>query len=109
MDLMGPLTGQLNATQQAFLTTTLQQVVTVATNLTTNAAQNGLVQKRVDDVQANLVTQQNQLTSMIGNITDADMAKAATDLSNAQLSVQASARVLQALQSDSLINLLPAG
>jgi flagellar hook-associated protein 3 FlgL len=45
---------------------------------------------------------------MIGHITDADMAKAATDLSNAQLSVQASARVLQALQSSSLLNLLPA-
>ena len=57
------------------------------------------MQKQVDDVATNLVTQQNTLTSMIGNITDADMAKAATDLSNAQLSVQASAKVLQALQS----------
>ena len=46
---------------------------------------------------------------MIGDITDADMGKAATDLSNAQLSVQATARVLQALQSSSLLTLLPAG
>jgi flagellar hook-associated protein 3 FlgL len=53
------------------------------------------------------VTQQNTLTGMIGNITDADMAKAATDLSNSQLAVQASARVLQALQSSSLLTLLP--
>lgn len=102
----GPLSGQLTAAQQTFLTNTLQQVIGVATGLTTVTAQNGLVQARLDDVQKTLTTQQNSLTSMIGNITDADMAKAATDLSNAQLSVQASAKVLQSLQQDSLINLL---
>ncbi|MBS0331729.1 MAG: flagellin [Proteobacteria bacterium] len=106
---MGPLSGQLTQAQQDFLTTQMQTWTQVGTGLTTNAAQNGLVQARVDDVQKSLATQQNSLAGMIGDITDADMAKAATDLSNAQLSVQASARVLQALQSDSLINLLPAG
>ena len=40
-------------------------------------------------------------------LTVADMAQAATDLSNAQLSVQATARVLQALQNSSLLTLLP--
>lgn len=104
----GPLNGPLTAAQAAFLTTQMQNWAGIATNITTQAAQNGLVQKQVDDVAANLVTQQNTLTSMIGKITDADMGKAATDLSNAQLSVQASARVLQALQNSSLLNLLPA-
>ena len=102
----GPLNGPLTANQQAFLTGALQNWVNIGTNLTSAAAQNGLVQQQVDTVGKNLVTQQNTLTSMIGNITDADMAKAATDLSNAQLSVQASAKVLQALQSDSLLTLL---
>jgi flagellar hook-associated protein 3 FlgL len=105
----GPLNGKLTAAQEAFLTTQMNNWATVATNVTTQTAQNGLVQKQVDDVAANLVTQQNTLTGMIGNITDADMAKAATDLSSAQLSVQASAKVLQALQGDSLLNLLTAG
>jgi flagellar hook-associated protein 3 FlgL len=104
----GPLTGKLNATQEAFLTSQLTAWAQVGTDLTTQTAQNGLVQKQVDDTSASLVTQSNTLTIMIGHITDADMAKAATDLSNAQLSVQASARVLQALQSSSLLNLLPA-
>jgi flagellar hook-associated protein 3 FlgL len=104
----GPLNGQLTPAQTAFLTTQMTGWATIGSNLTTQAAQNGIVQKQVDDVASNLVTQQNSLTIMIGNITDADMAKAATDLSNAQLSVQASARVLQALQSSSLLNLLPA-
>src|SRR6185437_10101400 len=93
----GPLNGPLTAAQAAFLTTQMTDWAGIATNVTTQAAQNGLVQKQVEDVAANLVTQQNTLTSMIGKITDADMGKAATDLSNAQLSVQASARVLQAL------------
>jgi flagellin-like hook-associated protein FlgL len=43
---------------------------------------------------------------MIGNITDADMAKAATDLSNAKLSVDATAQVLQVMQGSSLLTLL---
>jgi flagellar hook-associated protein 3 FlgL len=103
----GPLSGKLTPAQEAFLTTQLQNWVGVGTNLTTVTAQNGLLQKQVDDVAANLVTQQNTLTSMIGDITDADMAKAATDLSNSQLAVQASARVLQALQNSSLLSLLP--
>jgi len=104
----GPLTGKLNATQEAFLTTQMASWAQIGTDLTTHTAENGLVQKQVDDTKASLITQQNTLTIMIGHITDADMAKAATDLSNAQLSVQASARVLQALQSSSLLNLLPA-
>lgn len=104
----GPLSGQLTQAQQDFLTTQMQTLTGVASGLTTAAAQNGLVQARVSDVQTSLATQQNSLTSMIGNITDADMAKAATDLSNAQISVQASAKVLTALQGDSLLNYLPA-
>ena len=104
----GPLTGQLTAAQTTFLTAQMTNWAGIATNLTTATAQNGLVQKQVDDVASNLADQQTTLTTMIGHITDADMAKAATDLSNAQLSVQASAKVLQALQSDSLLTLLPA-
>jgi len=103
----GPLTGTLNATQQAFLTSAMSSWQGIATNLTGAAAQNGLVQQQVATVNSNLTTQQTTLTGMIGNITDADMAQAATDLSNAQLSLQATAKVLQALQSSSLLTLLP--
>jgi flagellar hook-associated protein 3 FlgL len=103
----GPLNGKLTAAQENFLITQMGAWANIATNITTQTAQNGLIQKQVDDVASNLVTQKNTLTVMIGNITDADMAKAATDLSNAQISVQASARVLQALQGSSLLNLLP--
>lgn len=102
----GPLSGQLTQAQQDFLTTQMQTWTQVGTNLTSVAAQNGLVQARVDDVQKSLGAQQTSLQIMIGGITDADMAKAATDLSNAQLSVQASAKVLTSLQTNSLLNYL---
>lgn len=105
----GPLTGQLTAAQTAFLQGQLSNWAGIATNITTQTAQNGMVQKQVDDVSKTLEGQQVTLTTMIGHITDADIAKAATDLSNAQLSVQASAKVLQALQSSSLLSILPIG
>ena len=103
----GPINGPLTAAQRTFLENQIATWDGVRQSLTTSAAQNGLVQQQVDQVKSNLTTQHNTLTGMIGDITDADMARAATDLSNAQLSVQASARVLQALQSSSLLTLLP--
>jgi flagellar hook-associated protein 3 FlgL len=105
----GPLNGPLTAAQRTFLQGELASWDANRASVTTAAAQNGLVQKQVDQSATNLVTTHDTLTAMIGNITDADMAKAATDLSNAQLSVQATARVLQALQSSSLLTLLPNG
>jgi flagellar hook-associated protein 3 FlgL len=105
----GPLSGPLTAAQRTFLEGQLSVWDGIRTSLTSSAAQNGLVQQQVDQVKSNLTTQQNTLTGMIGDITDADMGKAATDLSNAQLAVQASAKVLVAMQSTSLLNLLPVG
>jgi len=103
----GPISGPLTAAQRTFLQTQLASWDSVRSSLTNAAANNGLVQQQVDQVKTNVTTQQNTLIGMIGDVTDADMAKAATDLSNAQLSVQASARVLSALQDSSLLNLLP--
>jgi flagellar hook-associated protein 3 FlgL len=105
----GPISGPLTAAQRTFLQSQLASWDSVRSSLTTAAATNGIVQQQVDQVKSNVTTQQNTLTGMIGDITDADMAKAATDLSNAQLSVQASARVLSALQDSSLLKLLPIG
>lgn len=102
----GPLSGQLTDAQRTFLQSQLASWDQVGTSLTTATAQNGLLQKQVDTVNSRLTDQQNTLAGMIGGITNADMAKAATDLSNAQLSVQATAQVLQVMQGSSLLNLL---
>ncbi|WP_372784141.1 flagellin [Phenylobacterium sp.] len=102
----GPLSGPLTPAQRTFLQGQLANWDTIRSDLTTSTAQNGLIQNQVDAVGASLVAQKNTLTGMIGDITDADMAKAATDLSSAQLSVQATAQVLQVMQGSSLLNLL---
>ncbi|HEY2355817.1 MAG TPA: flagellin [Phenylobacterium sp.] len=102
----GPLTGQLTAAQRTFLQNQLGSWDQVSHDLTTATAQNGILQSQVDQVASNLVGQKNTLAGMIGGIVDADMPKAATDLSNAQLSVQATAQVLQVMQGSSLLNLL---
>jgi flagellar hook-associated protein 3 FlgL len=102
----GPFTGQLTDVQRTFLQGTLAGWDTIRSDLTLATAQNGLTQKRVDDVAASLVARKDTLTVMIGGITDADMGKAASDLAAAQLAVQASARVFQSLQTTSLLNFL---
>lgn len=102
----GPLTGQLTDAQRTFLTSQIGGWDTIRSDLTLTTAQNGQTQKRVDDVGASLVARKDTLTMMMGDITDADMGKAASDLATAQMAVQASAQVFLSLQSTSLLALL---
>jgi flagellar hook-associated protein 3 FlgL len=102
----GPFNGQLTDAQRTFLQGQLQGWDTIRSDLTLTTAQNGLVQKRVEDVAESLVARKDTLAIMIGGITDADMAKAAGDLEAARLAVQASAKVFQSLQTASLLNFL---
>ena len=58
--------------------------------------------------QTALTSQQTSLTGLIGNITNVNLAQASSNLSQAQLAVQASSRVFEALQSSSLLAVLTA-
>lgn len=102
----GPFNGQLTAAQQTFLEGQLATWDTVRQDVTQTAAYNGVNQKRMDTIAEDLKGRQNSLAGMIGEITDADMAEAAANLQQAQLSVQSAAYVFQTLQQSSLINLL---
>jgi flagellar hook-associated protein 3 FlgL len=102
----GPFTGQLTAAQVTFLQGQIASFDTENTNLTNSAGQNGLMQKQVDNVTTDLNNRQTMLTQLTGNITDVDVAKAATDLQQAQLSVQAAAQVFANLKASSLLNIL---
>ncbi|HVI33697.1 flagellin [Phenylobacterium sp.] len=103
---LGPLDGKLTAAQQSFLEGQLGTWENIRSDLTVLTGRNGLVQRRVDSVKENLETRSNTLAGMVGDITDADMAKAATELQAAQMSVQAAAQVFMTLQNTSLLNLL---
>ncbi|WP_443748564.1 flagellin [Asticcacaulis solisilvae] len=101
-----PFGSQLDDTQKAFLTNLANQFSTTYDGLVEQTSLNGTMQKRVDNTQTSLQGQVTSLTGLIGDRTDADMAKAYSDLQIAQVSVQASAQVLSSLKDTSLLNLL---
>lgn len=102
----GPLTGRLTEAQATFLRGQLDGLNGVYEDLTLVTAQNGLLQNRVEDVSKDVSIRSDSLTIMMGDITDADMAEAASRLQMAQFSVQASAQVFSMLQQTSLLNFL---
>ena len=104
----GPYSGPLTQAQQSMLETQLAAVNAAGTGLTTATAQNGQAQAEVASAQTALTSQQTSLTGLIGNITNVNLAQASSNLSQAQLAVQASSRVFEALQSSSLLAVLTA-
>lgn len=106
VDANGPFTGKLTQAQTDFLGTLLPTFDAVKTGLVTAQAQNGLNQKRFETAQTDLSNQADTLSTMVGGITDVDMAEAITRLESAKLAVQASAQVFASLQNSSLLNVL---
>ncbi|HQP21072.1 MAG TPA: flagellin, partial [Phenylobacterium sp.] len=102
----GPFSGVLTDNQKAFLEGQLASWDTLHSNLVNNTARNGMVQTRVDNVQKDILNRQTSIKGMIGGITDADMTKAASDLQQAQLAVQAAAQVFVTLKDTSLLSVL---
>ena len=102
----GPFTGALTDNQRTFLESQLAGWDQVHKDLVTSTAINGMAQSRVAGVKTDLNAQQTTIKGMIGGITDADMAKAASNLTQAQLAVQAVAQVFTSLQNTSLLNAL---
>ena len=102
----GPFTGALTDNQKTFLEGQLANWDQVHKDIVTSTAINGMAQARVEGVKTDLGDQQSTMKGMIGGITDADMAKAASNLTQAQLAVQAVAQVFSSLQNTSLLNVL---
>lgn len=102
----GPFSGAMTAAQRSFLESQLATWDGIREDVTNVAARNGMIQKRVETVADDLQTRHNAISGMIGDITDADMARAAAEFQQAELSVQAAAHVFSALQSSSLLNIL---
>jgi flagellar hook-associated protein 3 FlgL len=103
----GPITGTLTPAQTTFLQGVIASFTTAETKSTSAVVQNGAVQQQLANVNKNLSTQSDTLTQSLGNLTDVDIAKAASDLQLAQFAMQASAKVFGALSSSNLLNLLP--
>ncbi|OHB36117.1 MAG: flagellin [Phenylobacterium sp. RIFCSPHIGHO2_01_FULL_70_10] len=102
----GPFTGSLTDNQRTFLESQLQVWDGVYNDLINTAGRNGMVQSRVEAVKEDLVVRTNSMKGMIGEIVDADMTEAISNLEQAQISVQAAAQVFVALKESSLLNVL---
>lgn len=106
VDANGPFTGNLTDTQVTFLKGLLPTFDAAYTSVIDLQGKNGVTQKRFESAQADLSNQADTLTTMVGGITDVDMADAVTRLEAAKLAVQASAQVFTSLQASSLLNVL---
>ncbi len=102
----GPFTGALTDAQKTFLEGQLSVWDGVRQDVTLQVAYNGSNQQRLDKVGDDLETRDISLATMLGDITDADMAQATANLQQAQLSLQSAAYVFQSLQQSSLLNFL---
>lgn len=106
IDANGPFTGTLNDTQVNFLKGLLPTFDAAYKGVIDVQGKNGVTQKRFESAQTDLSNQADTLTTMVGGITDVDMADAVTRLESAKLAVQASAQVFTSLQASSLLNVL---
>ena len=102
----GPLTGTLTAAQTTFLQGVVSQFSTAFTAANNAVAANGVVQNQVTASQTSLKDQQTALTNTLGDLTDADGATAAANLTLAQTALQASAQVFATLNNTSLLSVL---
>ncbi|MDV6331837.1 flagellin [Asticcacaulis sp. 201] len=102
----GPFGAALTDAQKTFLTTKSQEFATVYNQVLEQGSLNGTLQKRVENTQTSLKGQASSLEQLVSNKTSADLAKAYTDLQQAQVAVQASAQVLSSLNNNTLLNLL---
>ena len=102
----GPFTGKLTAAQTSFLQSTLSTFDSANAGISGAVAQTGVTQTRVAAAQASVTAQQTTADNVVSKITDADPAKALTDLQLAQVALQASAQVFSTLKASSLLTLL---
>ena len=102
----GNFGGNLTDAQQTFIQnmiTTLGGVTNAATQTT---ATGGEIQSRVEAATTTQTDRQTTLKNVVGDMTSVNMAQAASDLTQAQSAVQASAQVFMTLRGMSLLNYL---
>lgn len=104
LDAATPLAGPIDGTMDTALTGLMQRFETAAKTVINEQARNGIYQKRVEDIITSNKVKADTLEIMVSDKTDADMAKAVTDLELAQVALQASAQVVSQLRRVSLLD-----
>ncbi len=102
----GPLSGQLNTTQLAFLQSEMGNLDTALDNLRVLVARNGTRQNSVDSFIKEHENQEVFLQVFISDIEDVDVAEAITRLNNDQVALEASFKITSELTNLSLLEFL---
>jgi flagellar hook-associated protein 3 FlgL len=100
------LTGKPTEAQKLWLADQLSRIDAAVKSTVDIASRNGSLQKRMEQITTSHEAQKISLDELVSDRTDADMAKAVTDLELSQVAVQASAQVVSQLREVSLLNYL---
>lgn len=106
MDTAAPLQGQMDGATRDALTAMMQRFEGSASKIVNEQAKNGIHQKRVETILDGHKDRAVSAEVMLSNKTDADMAKAVSELEMAQVALQASAQVINQLRQVSLLDYL---
>lgn len=106
LDATTPLAGPIDGAMDTALTELMQRFEGAAKTVINEQARNGIYQSRVEDLIKSNTVKADTLEIMLSEKTDADMAKAVTDLELAQVALQASAQVVSQLRQVSLLDYL---
>lgn len=99
----GPFNGPMDEAQQTYIQTELTNVIAAFDTINEAMAENGSKQSRVESSIRGHQDRSDYLTTMIADLEDADMAEAATRLTQAQNAVEVSARTFSVLSQVSLL------
>lgn len=102
----GPFDTKTSAAQQSFLESKIQDAASVATQLNSETASNGIRYQMVQDTLTRLQSASVVYKSFVSNIEDVDIAEALTKLNQTQLALQATFQVTATMNQISLLNYL---
>jgi flagellar hook-associated protein 3 FlgL len=102
----GPFNGPMSAAQQAFVQTEIANVIDAFDTINDAMGENGSKQARIEASIRGHQARSDYLAEMIAGLEDADMAEAATRLTQAQTAVEVSAATFSSLSQVSLLPFL---
>ena len=106
LDAATPLNGSIDGAMNTALTDLMQRFEGAAKTVTNEQGRNGIYQKRVEDIITANNVKADTLEIMLGDKTDANMAKAFADMELAQMALEATAQVVSQLRRVSLLDYL---
>ena len=101
-----PLQGQMDGATRDALTDLMTRFADSASAVVTEQAKNGTYQQRIDKLLEDHAARADSVEIMLSSKTDADMAKAVTELELSQIALEASAQVINQLRQVSLLDYL---